>query len=74
MKKQEAQTGRRATDENPQGARKGQYAAFGAGGARTREMYGIRSSRLWELESRQVFQMNEGTLYPILHALEMDGF
>ena len=37
------------------------------------EMYGYQIIKTVELESRQVFQMNEGTLYPILHALEMDG-
>ena len=37
------------------------------------EMYGYQIIKTVELESRQVFQMNEGTLYPILHALEKDG-
>ena len=36
------------------------------------ELYGYQSSKAVELMSESVFQMNEGTLYPILHALEKE--
>ncbi len=37
------------------------------------EMYGYQIIKTVELESERVFQMNEGTLYPILHAMEQEG-
>ncbi len=36
------------------------------------EMYGYQIIKTVELMSENVFQMNEGTLYPILHALEKE--
>lgn len=38
------------------------------------EMYGYQIIKTVELMSENVFQMNEGTLYPILHALEKEEF
>lgn len=38
------------------------------------ELYGYQIIKTVELMSEDVFQMNEGTLYPILHALEQEGF
>lgn len=38
------------------------------------EMYGYQIIKTVELMSENVFQMNEGTLYPILHALEKEAF
>lgn len=37
------------------------------------ELYGYQIIKTVELMSESVFQMNEGTLYPILHALEQEG-
>ena len=36
-------------------------------------MYGYQIIRELEQQSRNVFQLQEGTLYPILHTLEKDG-
>ena len=36
------------------------------------ELYGYQIIKTVELMSENVFQMNEGTLYPILHALEKE--
>ncbi len=38
------------------------------------EMYGYQIIKTVEMMSNKVFQMNEGTLYPILHALEKEEF
>lgn len=38
------------------------------------EMYGYQIIKTVELMSESVFQMNEGTLYPILHSLEREEF
>ncbi len=38
------------------------------------EMYGYQIIKTVEMTSNNVFQMNEGTLYPILHSLEKEGF
>ena len=38
-----------------------------------KDLYGYRIIRELEVRSENVFQMSEGTLYPILHALEQDG-
>lgn len=38
------------------------------------EMYGYQIIKTVELMSNNVFQMNEGTLYPILHSLEMENY
>ncbi|MCH5191928.1 MAG: PadR family transcriptional regulator [Oscillospiraceae bacterium] len=38
------------------------------------ELYGYQIIKTVELMSENVFQMNEGTLYPILHSLEKEGF
>jgi len=37
------------------------------------EMYGYRIIQVISARSEEVFCMNEGTLYPILHALEKEG-
>ncbi len=38
------------------------------------DLYGYQIIRTVEIMSENVFQMNEGTLYPILHSLEKEGF
>ena len=38
------------------------------------DMYGYQIIKTVELMSENVFQMNEGTLYPILHSLEKEEF
>ena len=37
------------------------------------EMYGYRIIQVIGARSEEVFSMNEGTLYPILHAMEKEG-
>lgn len=37
------------------------------------EMYGYQVIRELEARSNDVFHLNEGTLYPILHALELEA-
>jgi DNA-binding PadR family transcriptional regulator len=39
-----------------------------------RDMYGYQIIREIGTLSGEVFRLNEGTLYPILHALEQEGF
>ena len=41
---------------------------------RTGDKYGYEMITLLEAISNEVFQMKEGTLYPILHNLEKKGF
>ena len=38
------------------------------------EMYGYQIIKELEVRSENVFSMKEGTLYPILHSLETEGF
>lgn len=38
------------------------------------DLYGYKIIRELEIRSENVFEMSEGTLYPILHALEKDKF
>lgn len=38
------------------------------------EMYGYQIIKMVEMMSENVFQMNEGTLYPILHSLEKEDY
>lgn len=38
------------------------------------EMYGYQIIKELEARSENVFSMKEGTLYPILHSLETEGF
>lgn len=38
------------------------------------DLYGYRIIRELEIRSENAFEMSEGTLYPILHALEKEGF
>ncbi len=38
------------------------------------EMYGYQIIKTVEMMSNNVFQMNEGTLYPILHSLEKENY
>lgn len=37
-------------------------------------MYGYQIIKELEKRSEQIFSLKEGTLYPILHSLEKDGF
>ena len=37
------------------------------------DLYGYRIIRELEIRSENAFEMSEGTLYPILHALEKEG-
>lgn len=39
-----------------------------------KDLYGYMIIRELELRSETVFSMNEGTLYPVLHALEAERF
>lgn len=52
---------------------KGSTALLVLGVLSKEEMYGYQIIKQVELKSENVFQMNEGTLYPILHALEQEG-
>lgn len=38
------------------------------------EMYGYQIIEELECRSQQVFRLKEGTLYPLLHSLEKEGF
>lgn len=38
----------------------------------TRDLYGYKIIRELEVRSEKAFEMSEGTLYPILHALEKE--
>ena len=38
------------------------------------DMYGYQIIQVIEKRSEEVFKLNEGTLYPILHALEKEGY
>lgn len=53
---------------------KGSTALLVLGVLSKEEMYGYQIIKQVELKSENVFQMNEGTLYPILHALEQEGY
>ncbi len=37
------------------------------------DMYGYQIIKELEIRSERVFTLKEGTLYPLLHALEQDG-
>ena len=39
-----------------------------------RDMYGYQIIKTIEMESEEVFTLNEGTLYPILHSFEKNGY
>ncbi len=39
-----------------------------------RSMYGYQIIRELEQQSQMVFRLQEGTLYPVLHGLEQEGF
>lgn len=41
---------------------------------RERDRYGYEIIRELELRSDRTFQLKEGTLYPVLHRLENDGY
>ncbi|MGN0442518.1 MAG: PadR family transcriptional regulator [Acutalibacteraceae bacterium] len=41
---------------------------------RGKDLYGYKIIKELELSSENVFELKEGTLYPILHALEQEGF
>ncbi|MCH5298870.1 MAG: helix-turn-helix transcriptional regulator [Ruminococcus sp.] len=38
------------------------------------DLYGYKIIKELEVRSENVFELKEGTLYPILHALEKEGF
>ena len=38
------------------------------------DMYGYQIIQVIESRSEEIFKLNEGTLYPILHALEKEGY
>ena len=40
----------------------------------SKDMYGYQIIKEIELRSEKVFSFKEGTLYPILHTFEKDGF
>lgn len=40
----------------------------------SKDMYGYQIIKEIEMKSEQVFSFKEGTLYPILHAFERDGY
>ena len=40
----------------------------------TRDMYGYEIIKELDAKSNSVFLLKEGTLYPVLHALEQDGY
>ncbi len=40
----------------------------------SKDMYGYQIIKEIEMRSEQVFSFKEGTLYPILHAFERDGY
>ena len=40
----------------------------------SKDMYGYQIIKEIEMKSENVFSFKEGTLYPILHAFERDGF
>ena len=39
-----------------------------------KDLYGYRIIKELEIRSENAFEFKEGTLYPILHALEKEGF
>lgn len=39
-----------------------------------KDLYGYKIIKELELESENVFELKEGTLYPILHALEKENY
>lgn len=39
-----------------------------------KDMYGYEIVKELEIRSQNVFSLKEGTLYPVLHGLEKDGF
>lgn len=53
---------------------KGSTALLVLGVLAREDLYGYQIIRIIETTSEKVFQMNEGTLYPILHALEQEEF
>lgn len=40
----------------------------------SKDLYGYKIIRDLEIRSENAFEMSEGTLYPILHALEKEGY
>jgi len=40
----------------------------------SKDMYGYEIVRELEVRSNNVFSLKEGTLYPVLHGLEKDGY
>lgn len=52
---------------------KGTTAMLVLGVISRQELYGYRIIKEIERQSGQIFSLREGTLYPILHAMEQDG-
>ena len=53
---------------------KGSTSMLVLGVLEEKEMYGYQIIKELEQRSETVFSLKEGTLYPILHVLEQDGF
>lgn len=53
---------------------KGSLALMVLGVLEEEEMYGYQIIGVIASRSQSVFEMKEGTLYPILHALEKEGY
>ena len=53
---------------------KGSTAVLVMSVLKNNDMYGYKIIRELEIRSENAFEMNEGTLYPILHALEKEGY
>ena len=53
---------------------KGSTSMLVLGVLEEKEMYGYQIIKELEQRSETVFALKEGTLYPILHVLEQDGF
>lgn len=53
---------------------KGSTSILVLGVLEEKEMYGYQIIKELEQRSETVFSLKEGTLYPILHVLEQDGF
>ena len=53
---------------------KGSTSMLVLGVLEEKEMYGYQMILCMKEKSQGMFEMKEGTLYPILHVLEQDGF
>ena len=57
-------------NENQQGAYQGSTSMLVMSVLKGKDLYGYKIIKELELQSESVFELKEGTLYPILHALE----